>query len=310
MKICIQSQNEGWVLDEIARDFIRGTRHNIVGMNESPDLIWAINPFIFSSFCNVIPSTCRTVIQIHHIDADKLVEYDFNSFNRADFCMVPNRITKDAVGKYLKIPVAILPYWLLSKNMAPKNIKEISAMKAEICPSGELLIGSFVKDGNGRVGDTPKSAKNPDLFLEIIKRLSSIMKIKVLLAGYAREYVKNRLSLMKIPYVYYQKYSDTNILYDCLDWYFVTSKYEGGPQSVLETSYRKVKILSTNVGMVSGILDNDCICASVDEFVKKVQSNVDRTEQNYSAVRKYTSDIIIPKYDDYFEKCFKGDKYG
>ena len=37
---------------------------------------------------------------------------------------------------------------------------------------------------------------------------------------------------------------DLNLLYDCLDWYFVTSRFEGGPQSVLESSFHKVKIFN------------------------------------------------------------------
>ena len=81
----------------------------------------------------------------------------------------------------------------------------------------------------------------------------------------------------------------------------MTSRVEGGPQAVLEASYRKVKILSTNVGMAPDILHEDCICNSKDEFAEKVRNGVDRREENYASVMDYTPDKIIPKWDDFFE---------
>jgi hypothetical protein len=149
-------------------------------------------------------------------------------------------------------------------------------------------------------------AKNPDLFLDILRKLKPFMNIKVLLAGYARNYVKTKLEEMNIPYVYYGRYNDINLLYDCLDWYLITSKYEGGPQSVLEASYRRVKLLSTGVGMATEILHPDCICDSADEFVKKMISGIDRVDYNYRIIdQNYLPNIVIKKYDDYFENLYE-----
>ena len=124
----------------------------------------------------------------------------------------------------------------------------------------------------------------------------------MVLAGYARRYVVEKFKELGIPYYYKERCRDINSLYDCLDWYLVTSKFEGGPQSILESSYRKVKILSTPVGIAPEILHTDCLCSNAGEFVCKISQNVSRVEENYSNVKNnHMPEMIIPKLDDLFE---------
>ena len=44
-----------------------------------------------------------------------------------------------------------------------------------------------------------------------------------------------------------------NKLYNILDLYIVSSRIEGGPQAILESSITKTPILSTDVGVASEI---------------------------------------------------------
>ena len=50
-----------------------------------------------------------------------------------------------------------------------------------------------------------------------------------------------------------------NELYNLLDLYLVTSRIEGGPQAILESSITKTPILSTDVGVASEILHPNSI---------------------------------------------------
>jgi glycosyltransferase involved in cell wall biosynthesis len=202
----------------------------------------------------------------------------------------------------MKIPIHRLPYWVLSHNLEDQKINKVCQLRKQFSSNGEILIGSFQKDGNGNSGETPKISKGAVLLVRLLTELSSLIKIKVVLGGYARQYVINKLEERNIPYVYLQKYDDINSLYDCLDWYFITSRYEGGPQSVLEASYRKIKILSTDVGVAPEILHPDCICNDTDDFIKKVQEGLDRRDYNYNMIiNNHLPANVIPKWDDFFE---------
>jgi len=303
MRIALKSQNAGWVIDSIVDDYKKHSKQDIVKLNENPDVFWCVNLFSYPSICSKVPSTCKKVIQLHHINESQISEYKFDIFNTADVCIVPNKITELVAKKYINIPIVRIPYWLLSNAMKDKNKENIKKIKNKISSNGEVLIGSFVKDGNGKTGNTPKLSKGPDIFIDIVEKLNSIMNIKVVLAGYSRKYVIDNLKERNIPYVYYQKYKDINTLYDCLDWYLTTSRFEGGPQSILEASYRGIKILSSRVGIAPEILHSDCICDSVDEFVNKVKSGLDKRLYNKDVVTdKFMFNNIIPKLDSCFEE--------
>jgi glycosyltransferase involved in cell wall biosynthesis len=46
-----------------------------------------------------------------------------------------------------------------------------------------------------------------------------------------------------------------NELYNCLDLYIITSKYEGGPRSIIECALTKTPVISTKVGIAPDFLD-------------------------------------------------------
>jgi len=301
MKIALKSQGAGWVLDSIVKDYKKFSRHQIVSLNQDPDVLWSISLFSYPSICSQVPQKCKKVIHVHHIDEDKLPDYNFGSFNTADACLVPNKITEIVAKKYINIPIVRIPYWLLSSSTLPKDEAKIMKTKKQIS-NGEVLIGSFVKDGNGNNGNTPKLSKGPDILVDVLKKLHSRIKIKVVLAGYSRNYVVKSLDKLGIPYVYLKKHDDINTLYDCLDWYLVTSRSEGGPQSILEASYRGINILSTKVGMSPEVLHTDCLCDGADDFVRKILANTNQTWYNKLSVRdKYMAESMVSVYDDFFQ---------
>jgi hypothetical protein len=89
-----------------------------------------------------------------------------------------------------------------------------------------------------------------------------------------------------------------------VDWYLVTSRVEGGPQSILEASYRKTKILSTMVGLAPEILHPNCLCFNKDDFCCKILSNVNQAEYNYNVVvNNYIPSVLIPKWDLFLKCC-------
>lgn len=292
IKVFVNRENSGWIFDHIHSDYVNHTRHEIVGLKDNPDVCWFLNPWGF------VKVDCPSFVHIHHIDDTKIKQWDFDKINKfAKGCIVPNKHTEEVLKKYINVPIYRFPYWVLTKMTAPECVPDAQIDKDYI------FIGSFQKDSEGRT-NKPKLSKGPDIFLDILAELKNKEHIfKVILTGYNRGYIIEGLERMGIPFEYHEKTSYLTPLYDKLDWYFVTSRTEGGPQAVLEASYRKVKILSTDVGIASEVLHSDCICKSVDDFVSKFRSGVDKTEYNQQNVLdNYMCEDVVKRFDDFFEE--------
>jgi hypothetical protein len=71
----------------------------------------------------------------------------------------------------------------------------------------------------------------------------------------------------------------------------------------MEASYRRINILSTEVGLAPVILDPDCICQTPQDFVNKFESGLNRIDANYNNVTtKNLAEHIIPKIDNALEQ--------
>ena len=292
MKLAIKSDNVGWVLDSIKEDYKIYSNLEIIEENRKPDLTWCLNFWALSN-CNFANNV---VAQIHHINTDKINEYNFDILKKTKSCIVCNKKMLEYVSRIYDGPVLHLPYWLLSSAMKPiRN----NTLKELLSKDSEILIGSFQKDGEGKTGG-PKMIKGPDIFIDIVKILNKRHNIKVILSGFCRDWVISQLKQNGIKYEYFPMYGNMGELYNCLDWYFVTSRNEGGPQAVLEAPYRMVKILSKNVGIADEVLHPNCLCNTVDDFVAKFETKYDYIDYNFAKSEARTPEKIIPMWDNFF----------
>ena len=88
-----------------------------------------------------------------------------------------------------------------------------------------------------------------------------------------------------------------------MDLYVVSSRYEGGPQAVIEAAAMKVPIISNDVGIASKVLDPECVFDIND---KKYIPGTNVLEN----CKKLVSEISIKKigknYLNMFEECIHG----
>ena len=155
------------------------------------------------------------------------------------------------------------PFGLIQKNYYYIKNKDDLRKKYGFQES-DYLVGSFQRDSEGKMLTFPKLIKGPDRFFEIIKHYWEIdnkKNMKVVLTGYRRNYIINKLTEQNIPYRYFEKTNieSLNELYNILDLYIVSSRTEGGPQSIVESAITKTPIISTDVGIASEILHEDSL---------------------------------------------------
>jgi glycosyltransferase involved in cell wall biosynthesis len=148
-------------------------------------------------------------------------------------------------------------------------------------PYGRYLIGNFHRDTEGRDLTTLKLQKGPDIFALIAYGLvTKGYPVHVLLAGPRRFWLRQRLEELGVPYTFVGQVvqgaddyplnilprSELNLLYNLLDLYLITSRWEGGPHSIMEAAASRCKVISTRVGLANDILEPSCI------FVNPIQA--------------------------------------
>jgi len=180
--------------------------------------------------------------------------------------------------------IKIIPLGVDLFNFKQFGVAQRKSFKKSIgLPDNKIIVGSFQKDGNGwGNGDTPKLIKGPDVFCDVVERLSKRYPVHVLLTGPARGYVKNRLTAAGIPFThhYLENYNKIVNYYNVLDFYLITARVEGGPKAILESMACGVPFVSTAVGMVPDVVAdglNGLVVANTDVnlLVEKSQMILD-----------------------------------
>ena len=138
------------------------------------------------------------------------------------------------------------------------------------------------------------------ILLEIEKKLSENKKLHVLLGGWRRQYVENRLKSENIDYSLFEKADlDTvKFLYGACDLYIVSSRYEGGPQAIIEAASMKIPIISTDVGIANTILSKDCIVNIEKDYYLPSSDDI---EYAFNKIK----DISISSHGKRFIKLFE-----
>lgn len=239
---------------------------------------------------------------------------------KLDFVVTPSTITKDILIKsgMSKEKVMLIPLGVDLKHFKKFNEKKKNLLKKKFnLPFDKIIIGSFQKDGVGwSEGLEPKLIKGPDIFCEVVKKLNDNFKIHIFLTGPTRGYIKKKLEEYKIPYTYVflDNYLDIVECYNILDLYIISSRIEGGPQSLLESMATGVPIVTTNVGMAPYLIENGINgfktqIENIEELYKysaelienkKLRENI--ISNAFKTVKKYSWENVT---EQYYNKIYK-----
>ena len=259
---------------------------------------------IIVTWFHVLPNEDR--IDLVH-EADKYVNIWHTSSRVTKKKMIALGLTKE---KIILIPLGV--------NFDYFNILNKQNKKDSIgIPSSKIVIGYFQKDGDGwGDGNKPKLIKGPDVFCNVVEKLSQKYEIYILLTGPARGYVKNFLRNKNIPYRhdYLKDSNQVSNYYKACDLYLVTSREEGGPKSILESMACGVPLISTKVGMAEDIIKDGLNgflveIEDVDSIYNRACYLIDNQDLRMSLINNALK--TVKKYDwsnignQYNEKIYK-----
>ena len=261
MQLYINNAKENWVVDRFIDEW------NYYNFKQSSTylfgkkIIWIIAPWTWQKLPKRVLRKNKVLCTIHHIDEDKFsAEEEKNFYLRDEYVDAYHAISTKTYSQLRKLTekkIYTIPFWANQNIWYYIQDKKLLRKKYNI-NFETYLVGSFQRDTEGSDLLSPKLSKGPDIFIEIIENLHSKHRnLKVLLAGKRRQFVINELEKRGIEYFYYEMadFKVLNELYNLLDLYVVSSRVEGGPQSIIECSLTKTPIISTNVGIAPEILN-------------------------------------------------------
>ena len=307
-KIFVLSPNENWICDRFVSEWTSFYK-NTVATPEEADIIWCIADWCWNQISTSILKEKKVVMSVHHIVPDKFVDFERKQFEIrdqfVDFYHVPCKKTHDQIRHLTEKEIFVQPFWV-NGNMWSAFLGIKSSMKEDrgIDPDC-FLVGSFQRDTEGKDLVSPKLEKGPDIFCDAVEILhrekaKEGIEVKVLLAGWRRQYVMKRLSDAGIKF-YYAELPNSDILnelYACLDLYIVSARYEGGPQSIMECASAFVPIISTDIGVASEILNAESIFKhDLSDFLA---AKPDRSFA-WDKVQKYLMPEGFERFVDFFE---------
>ena len=192
----------------------------------------------------------------------------------------------------LRLPVRLIPYAIDPALFFPLSDEDRRRVRSRLgLPEGAFVIGNFHRDSEGSNLHSPKLQKAPELLLLICQKLkASGANIHVLLAGPRRHWIRRALTDAGIPYTFAGRQGITgddlrenilpreelNELYNACDVHVVPSRWEGGPQSVMECAAARVKTLSTPVGVARDILEPESLFQTASEAAGRLLEDIAR----------------------------------
>ncbi|OUX38296.1 MAG: hypothetical protein CBE33_01295 [Candidatus Pelagibacter sp. TMED273] len=259
-RVFLNKLNENWVVDRFRSEWYEYQSEISENNVRDSDVIWIIAPWTWNKISKRQLKNKKVICTIHHIDEEKFLKKEKENFYSRDkfvdeYHVISNK-TKKQVQQYTDKKIHSIPFWVNQNVWFEIKNKEKLRNKYKL-DMKKFYIGSFQRDTEGSDLTSPKLSKGPDIFIEKVKLLmENNPNIEVLLAGTRRQYIIGRLKELNIPFKYFEMvdFSILNELYNLLDLYIVSSRFEGGPQAIMECSLLKIPIISTDVGIAKEIL--------------------------------------------------------
>lgn len=304
MKVYTHPPREDWICDRLVSEWRMSNSDIDVNSPTQADIVWLLAGWCWRHIDHRILANKKVICTIHHIVPDKF----YNSNKHIEFSIrdqlvdayhVPNDTTGNMIRQLTTKPIHVIPYWCNDKLWFPQNKEK--ARKELRLGLTDFIIGSFQRDTEGGTLH-PKLEKGPDIFCDYITRVSKIRDVHVLLGGWRRGYVIERLKEQKIRYTLLEKSSENMLraMYNSCDLYVVSSRFEGGPQAVIECAAMNIPIISNNVGIASKVLHEDCI---VDiSKTQKIDISSGAIDYNLRKVKELFIDVHKLRYRKMIEE--------
>lgn len=305
MKIFTLTASEDWFPDKYAVEYSKHSSHEIdINNYKDSNVVWMIASYQWRAIKHEFLQRTPVVCSIHHTVTEKFNKQEFLERDKiVNVYHVPCRKSHDQIRSHTDKPIEIIGYWYESSKWFPLD-RQKCKQKFNLSEN-DFTIGSFQRDTEGSDLKSPKLEKGPDRFCDYVDKINkNKTNVHVLLNGWRRQYVINRLNKSSIKYTYLELPEQEVVrdMYGACDLYVVGSRCEGGPQSLIEAAGTKTPIISTDVGMAKSILSKKCIIDIENETYYPTQEDI---EENYNNVKEFEVTNQVKLYDALMKKAYE-----
>jgi len=331
-KVYVLKPGEDWIVDRFVDEWNIDNADIVASDIHGADVIWLMAEWCWNRLPSYMLAPRRKVITtVHHIVPQKFNDIARQEFAQRDRYTtayhVPNKHTEAFIRPLTQKPIHVIPYWANERIWKKTDSREALRKKHHLLEAS-YIIGSFQRDSEGSNLMTPKMEKGPDLLATYVYDLVTSQKHKhvtLLLAGWRRHYLINRLHelftltpgwnvsndcaqfsngetvlIIQFPDAAVKAVTANQIvpqemineLYQTLDLYPVTARYEGGPQSLIECGLLGIPCVSRPVGIASDVLPLEAIGDRV-ELCTPAVPNVEalKLPAGYAPFRKLIEEV-------------------
>jgi len=277
MKVFVNQPHENWICDRMAQELRQHCSWVTIDLKKA-DCVWLLADWAWKQIPLSVLQSKKVVTTVHHLVPSKFDRADWEARDAVTtWYHVFNKHTLDQVRPLTSKPVHGISYWcnpdiwnLGSRKLSERKVEighSWPSRKAErrFCndlPQDAYIVCSFQRDTEGHDLVSPKLEKGPDILCDFLERFVKVQpNLHVLLAGWRRQYVIRRLEAASVAHTYVEMPSQPvlNELYQTLDEYIVSARWEGGPQALLECGLIGVPCRSTPVGIAEQVLPPSAI---------------------------------------------------
>lgn len=285
-KVFVLGPGEDWIVDRFVSEWNEDNSDISIKYPQDSEVIWLLADWCWRQLPVSVLRTKKVLTTVHHIVPEKFRENEKIDFIERDKITsayhVFNKSTLDFIRPLTSKPIYLIPYWA-NQKIWKKTGEKIDLRRKYGLPTDSYLIGSFQRDTEGSDLKSPKLEKGPDLLCDYIALQHEKRKnVHVVLAGWRRQYVIERLRESGIPFSYFEKPSQAvvNDLYQTIDLYPVSARCEGGPQSLIECGLLQVPVVSRPIGIATQVLPEKSISCNLNDAIPEIPK---------------VSDMILPK---------------
>ncbi len=221
------------------------------GISAGYDLIHYLSPHAYLSVSRIVGNEACVVTSIHHVvDWSKI---EINTQSDA-IMVVSNEWKKYLISKgVVESKITIVSSGVDTDLFKPVEGRERIRIRNKLNIAPHLfLIGFFAKSTSN-----DSDRKGVDIFLSAIVSLKGVYNnIAVLIVGPGWDSLMKEFRNFRIQtaYIQFAPERDMPKLFGSLDCYWITSRIEGGPITLLEAMSCGIPVITTSVGIVKDIV--------------------------------------------------------
>lgn len=280
LKIYVLAPNEDWIVDRFVQEWNAYSGLDECTNPREADIIWLLADWSWKNLLSQISfeelKKKNVVTTVHHIVPEKFGPAEQHDFavrdTITDYYHVYNEHTQQFISKFTNKPIKLIKYWANDKFWK-LNKTVVDAREELYLDQKAYIVGSFQRDTEGHDLVTPKLEKGPDLFCDYVERIvDEHPNLHVLLGGWRRQYVINRLNAANVPFTYFERppLDIVRKMYRSLDLYVVSARCEGGPQALIECGLMQTPCISRPVGIAHHVLSEKSIKENLLEAIPTI----------------------------------------